>query len=241
MNGHQTKLSTSGETHGLIIETWPTTLLVICQTISQKIFNSTVTAAASRFAAALDVPEYFIVQLLYVEDKRFLLHPGVDPLAVARAIVANSSRSGVVQGASTITQQLYNVRRNARGIPHRRGLTNKVSQAVWALAEELHRSKLEILEEYLRTAYWGYSYYGIDEATFGYFGTTRKRLTIAQSFFLVERLASPNSIPLGRIQSLLQQNAISEVFLQDTQTREELLTLYDKNLQCGDKLREVLR
>lgn len=186
------------------------------------------------------MPEHFIVQLLHIEDKRFVLHPGVDPLAVMRAIVANSTKSGVLQGASTITQQLYNIRRNAQSVHRRRGLVNKASQAAWALVEEAHRSKIEILKEYLNTVYWGLSYHGIDEAASGYFGTTRERLTVAQSFFLVERLANPNSVRISRVEALLQRNPISEVLLRDPQTREEFVTLYDKHLHCGDSLREFL-
>lgn len=222
------------------VEPRPTTLLGVCQIASESIFNSMVTTAAGRFASALDVPEHFLVQLLHIEDKRFLLHPGVDPLAIVRAVIANGTRSGAIQGASTITQQLYNVRRDAKGVRRRRGLVNKGFQAAWALSEEAHRSKFDLLEEYLNTVYWGLSYHGIDEAVSGYFETTRERLTVAQSFFLVERLASPNSVLPGRVQSLLQRKSISEVLLRNLETHEELVALYNEHLRCGDKLHELL-
>lgn len=156
-----------------------------CQVVSESLFTAPVSRTASHLAPVLSVPDYFLAQLLHIEDKRFTLHPGIDPIAVVRAIAANGTRTGVLQGASTITQQLYNVRQDEAGreIAHRRGLKNKIRQVAWALAEESRRSKFEILEEYLSTIYWGFSYQGIDEAASGYLGTTREKLSVAQSFF----------------------------------------------------------
>lgn len=239
MERHQTSLTAPERYVRTAAEPWHTTLLGVSQIASESIFNSMTTTAASRFAPALNVPEHFLVQLLHIEDRRFLLHPGVDPLAIVRAVVANSTRSGAIQGASTITQQVHTIRWHAKGV-RRRGLLNKAFQAAWALAEETRRSKFDILKEYLSTVYWGLSYHGIDEAASGYFRTTRERLTVAQSFFLVERLASPDSVLPGRIQSLLQWKSISEILLRNPKTHEEIVALYNEHLRCGDNLHNLL-
>ena len=83
--------------------------------------------AARRYAGTLRTPEHFVRMLLLIEDKRFLVHPGVDPIAVIRAMAFNA-RGGVLQGASTVIQQLYNIRRKDRG-PTRRSLTYKLKQS----------------------------------------------------------------------------------------------------------------
>ncbi len=216
---------------------WPTNLLRACQATSEWVFDISVATAATRFAPALGVPKHFVVQLLHIEDKRFLLHPGVDPIAIVRAVVANSTRTGVIQGASTITQQLYNVRQEEKDI-RRRGFANKVRQAAWALAKEARRSKFEILEEYLRKVYWGSNYHGVDEASSGYFGTSREKLTAAQSFFLVERLAAPNFVRLSRVESLLKRHFVLELLSGHAGACEELVALYDEHFHCGNELRD---
>lgn len=196
------------------------------QSSSELAFGSVVEIMASRNAIKLKVPEHFLVQLLSIEDKRFFYHCGVDPIAIVRAMTANCIGRGVLQGASTITQQLYNAQQSAKGYQRYRTLSEKVSQATWALAEELRHSKIEILSEYLETIYWGRSYIGIDEAAAGYFHTTREQLTIAQSFFLVERLASPNLVLINRIEELLQKQSIAKFFVNNTDARAELAEIY---------------
>lgn len=195
--------------------------------------------AAARFAPIVRTPEHFLVQLFSIEDKRFLLHPGIDPIAMVRAAISNTKKVGALQGASTITQQIYNIRLNARGIQRRRGLTNKALQSTWALIEELGRSKHEILLEYLDTIYWGRSYYGIDAAAEGYFKTTREQLSVAQSFFLTERIASPNLVLVGRVGILLRTNLISVLFSENIEAKEELIKLYEEHFNCGNKLRDM--
>jgi monofunctional glycosyltransferase len=138
-------------------------------------------------------------------------------------------QDGVLQGASTITQQLYDVRQGVRGIPRSRTLVRKLSQAAWAVAQEIQRSKYEILSEYIDGIYWGLSYYGLDAAAAGYFGASRDCLTVAQSFFLVERLASPNAASATRINTLLHRPDISRLLSQSEGGPQELDTIYDEH------------
>lgn len=145
----------------------------------------------------------------------------------------------MTQGASTITQQVYNIRQQKKGV-RRRGLANKMRQAAWALAEETRRSKFEILEEYLDHVYWGVDYYGIDAASKHYFGTYREELTVAQGFFLIDRLATPNLVRLSRIESLFERRFFSELFSRNVEASEELIALYDEHFRCGIALRNIL-
>jgi hypothetical protein len=201
---------------------------------SDAVFWSTVRLSAQLLSEPLQVPDYFLVQLLAIEDKRYLVHPGVDPLAIIRAALSNV-RSEALEGGSTITQQLYDARREIQGLPRPRTFGRKLRQAAWALWEDLNRCKLDVLREYLAIVYWGRSYHGLDAAAEGYFGTERSRLTVAQSFFLAERIASPNVAFLGRLRALMSREQIA-VFFSDPTDLGELIELYDEHFQCGSEL-----
>src|SRR5438034_11178462 len=89
--------------------------------------------------------------VLAAEDRHFFLHPGVDPVAIARALVADLRAHHVAQGASTLTQQLV---KNAFLSP-RRTLSRKLREAVLALLLEARASKEEILGRYIASVYLG--------------------------------------------------------------------------------------
>jgi penicillin-binding protein 1C len=82
-----------------------------------------------RFPADRELPPRFVQALIIREDRRFFRHPGVDPLAIARALVLNMRRGEVVSGASTITMQVFRLARGNRP----RTLAEKVVEAVLAL------------------------------------------------------------------------------------------------------------
>lgn len=204
-------------------------VLSICHSKSEALFKPLIAKTATRFASSLNVPDHFLEQLLAVEDKRFGLHLGVDPISIVRAGVADLIGQGLFEGASTITQQLYDVRRESNGVQRSRTLRRKVLQAAWAIEQEAHRSKHDILSEYLCKVYWGASFYGLDAATLGYLSSTRDRLTVAQSFFLVERLASPNAVSLERVKTLLRRPIIASRFVRSSSNIEELIALYNEH------------
>jgi hypothetical protein len=215
-------------------------LLRISNKISDVIFSPFANVAAKRFSSRLHVPSCFLVQLLTIEDKRFLVHPGVDPIALVRAGFANLIEKGTLQGASTITQQLYDARRELKGTKRNRTLYRKVRQAAWALCKDVYTSKYEVLSEYLNIVYWGRSYYGLDAAVSGYFNSIREHLTVAQSFFLAERLARPNTVAIRRIIALLARPSISSLFFHNESAVVELIAIYNKHFQCGGELCQSL-
>ena len=113
------------------------------------------------------------------EDQRFRTHPGIDPVAVARAILRYRSQPS---GASTITQQL------ARRLYLQQGggplLVRKLRESAIAVQLESHRSKDEILELYLNEVYYGRGAYGIEAAARVYFGVSAGNLDLAKAAYL---------------------------------------------------------
>ncbi len=215
-------------------------ILRSCQRASDATFAALLEQSAASLTPVLGLPHHFLVQLLSIEDKRFLLHPGVDPVAITRASLAIALRIGRVQGGSTITQQLYGVRYGRPGASWSWRLSWKLRQIMWALREDARRSKASILAEYLASVYWGKSYYGLDAAAAGYFATAKGRLTVPQSFFLVERLARPNTVSLGRLRTLLERPPIRSLFPAGSDTIERLVEIYDRRFSCGRELWQAL-
>jgi len=113
------------------------------------------------------------------EDRRFLGHPGVDPFAVARALVHIGDQPS---GASTITQQL--ARRLYLADDRGPVLLRKAREALLAFQLEANRSKREILELYLNDVYYGRGAYGIEAAARAYFGISAANLDLAHAAYL---------------------------------------------------------
>lgn len=192
--------------------------------------------SASKFYKELEVPHYFLVQLFAIEDQRFAFHPGIDPIAITRATIINLQFRKVYEGASTITQQLYNAYQEKDGGMYSGRFGDKVRQATWALSTDASWSKFKILSEYLKNIYWGKYCYGIDEAALSYFNSTRQDITVPQSFFLAERIASPNYVDVQRVSILLKNPSIVSIFMQNPLHLSELVSTYEDNFNCGDKL-----
>jgi len=117
-----------------------------------------------------------VAATLAAEDHRFRLHPGVDPIGVARAALHNLRAGRVVEGGSTVTQQLA---RNL--VPRAPGLSGKGSEALLALRLELWLDKDTILAEYLSRVYYGNAALGADAAARLYFDRPPRSLSLAQA------------------------------------------------------------
>lgn len=139
-----------------------------------------------------EVPEGVKKAILAVEDERFYYHRGVDPVAVLRAFVANLRRGGVVQGGSTLTQQLM----KNFFLESDRTLERKVKEALMALVTEWMYTKDEILENYLNEIYLGQNgaqgIFGIWEAARFYFAKEPEQLTIGETALLAGLVRAPN-------------------------------------------------
>src|SRR5438034_614216 len=155
--------------------------------------------------------------VLAAEDRHFFFHPGVDPLAIARALVADLRAHAVAQGASTLTQQLV---KNAFLSP-RRTLSRKLREGVLALLLEARASKEEILARYVGSVYLGVDgglpVHGFSEAAQVYFGKPLGELEPAECALLAGIIRSPNGLsPRRRPRAALaRRNRVLEVMVQD--------------------------
>ena len=132
------------------------------------------------YVSLKDIPPHVRQAFISAEDKNFYRHPGVDPVAILRAVVANVKRGKIHQGASTITQQLA---RNLFLTPDR-SLKRKIKEALLAIKIERHFTKDQILEMYLNYIYLGQGAYGVEAASRVYFGKSVKELTIDEAAVL---------------------------------------------------------
>jgi penicillin-binding protein 1C len=146
-----------------------------------------------RFPRGERVPDRFFQILLQYEDRRFYSHPGVDPLAVARALRLNLRSGRVKSGASTITMQLVRLARKNR----LRTVWEKAKEAVIALRLELKYSKREILSLFATHAPFGGNVVGIDAAAWMYFGRGPERLSWAEAAYLAVLPRDPGLIATG--------------------------------------------
>jgi membrane peptidoglycan carboxypeptidase len=213
--------------------------IIALSSISDWMCGTLVTQTARRFSSILFTPDYFVELLFWVEDKRFAVHFGMDPIAVVRAIAFNLRRGTALQGASTIAQQVYTIRLT-RSCRVYRSFPYKVKQASWSLYASAVRSKASILDEYVNTVYWGRSYHGLDNAAKGYFNATRASLSIAQSFFLAERLAAPNRVSVPRISNLLKRAPIKLALLRNGARFNDIIDLYERIYGCGGEMWRLL-
>jgi penicillin-binding protein 1C len=153
-----------------------------------------------RFPLSSSVPPKFQQCLIHYEDKRFFGHPGVDPLALARAMVLNLQHGRVVSGGSTLTMQVL---RLARGNPGRTYL-EKLTEMALALRLELSASKPEILSLYAAHAPFGGNVVGLEAAAWRYFGRDPAQLSWAESCMLAVLPNNPALIHPGRNRQQLQ-------------------------------------
>lgn len=124
-----------------------------------------------------DLPAWLPAAAVSVEDRRFWSHFGLDPLGIARAVYVNLTAGRVVQGGSTITQQ---VAKNLF-LTNARTFRRKVQEVLLTLWLERHFSKTEILEIWLNRVYLGSGAWGVDAAAQLYFGVSARKLTLWQA------------------------------------------------------------
>lgn len=147
------------------------------------------------------IPEYFKDAIVAVEDHRFKSHGGIDIISTCRAILNNIKAMSIVEGGSTITQQL------AKNLyfSQEQDFVRKVAELFAALDLEKDYSKDDILEFYLNTIYFGNGYYGIYDASMGYFNKPPKDLTIKEATLLAGIPNAPSVYALTENPDLAKQ------------------------------------
>jgi penicillin-binding protein 1A len=134
-----------------------------------------------------DVPENFARPLIATEDHRFYSEPGVDLLAVGRVLQAKVT-NGSDQGGATIEQQLAKMLYT----PAQAGFNAEAKQVALAVKLNIAFSKQQILDLYAEVAYYGHGFYGLEQASCGYFGHQAKDLTVVQGAMLAGVVNAPS-------------------------------------------------
>src|SRR5258708_25049117 len=124
-----------------------------------------------------EMPDHVIKAVLATEDRRFFEHYGIDVLGLSRAMFENVRANSVVQGGSSITQQLA----KNLFLSNERTLERKIKEAFLSLWLEANLSKKEILQLYLDRAYMGGGTFGIEAAAGFYFGKSVKDLNLGEA------------------------------------------------------------
>jgi penicillin-binding protein 1A len=154
-----------------------------------------------------DLPPHVVDALLSIEDRRFYSHWGVDPQGLGRAFLANMQAGGVVQGGSTITQQLA----KTSFLTMERSYWRKAQELIIALWLEAWLTKDEILSRYLSSVYFGEGAYGLRAAARTYFNRRPEKLTLAQAAMLAGIIKAPSAMAPSR--HLKRAQARAEVVL----------------------------
>ena len=152
-------------------------------TINEKSLSDKISQIKSdkKYVSINDVPSYYTNAIIAVEDHRFKEHGAIDVISIGRAIVSNIQAKDFNEGGSTITQQ---VAKNLYFIGEDDVVSRKVAEIFVAIDLEKNYSKDEILEFYINTIYFGEGYYGIKEASTGYYKKEPKDMSLDEATML---------------------------------------------------------
>ncbi len=134
-----------------------------------------------------ELPDYFIKAVLATEDRRFFTHFGIDIVGTIRALTVDAKASGVVQGGSSLTQQLA----KNLFLTNERSIQRKIKEVYLALWLENRLVKKEILKLYLDRAYMGAGAFGVEAAAEAYFGKSARDINLAEAAMLAGLFKAP--------------------------------------------------
>ncbi|SCY49171.1 penicillin-binding protein 1A [Microvirga guangxiensis] len=150
-----------------------------------------------------ELPPYLPKAFVAIEDRRFYDHFGIDPVGISRAVYRNLSRSGGLQGGSTLTQQLA----KNLFLTQERTASRKIQEAILALWLERNYSKDQILELYLNRVYFGAGAYGVEAAAQRYYGKSARHVSLSEAAVLAGLVQSPSRLAPNRNPKAAQARA----------------------------------
>lgn len=167
-----------------------------------NLLNATIAADGQwRFPQNKDVPQKFIDCITTFEDKRFFYHPGIDPIAMVRALRKNIQNKRTSQGGSTLTMQVIRLSlQNSR-----RSVWNKLKESILAVRLECSYSKKEIMALYAGNAPFGSNVVGLEAAAWRYFGRSADKLSWGETASLAVLPNSPALVHPGKNRNVLLQ------------------------------------
>ena len=150
--------------------------------------------------------------MVAVEDRRYYMHPGVDPIGITRSFYARAVQGRWTQGGSTITQQLArNIYLNSN-----KEFGRKIREIILALAMETKFSKDQILELYLNKVYFGGGAYGIDAASRKFFDHGAENISLAEAAIIAGLVKAPSRYaPTADAQAAVERAKVVVAVMQD--------------------------
>ena len=165
-----------------------------------------------RWLTVRQLPDEMKDAMIAVEDRRFYMHPGVDPIGITRSFWVRLQRGYWAQGGSTITQQLA---RNVY-LNNNREFGRKLREWVLALAMETKFSKQQILELYLNKVYFGGGAYGVDAASRKFFDHGAENLSLAEAAIIAGLVKAPSRYsPTADAKAALGRATVVVAVMQD--------------------------
>ncbi|HKD25568.1 MAG TPA: PBP1A family penicillin-binding protein [Xanthobacteraceae bacterium] len=156
-------------------------------------------------AARTDVPNHLVKAVVSIEDRHFFDHPGFDPQGILRALQRDIAAGTIVEGGSTITQQLVKI----RFLGHERTLLHKLREALTAVWLDTQLGKDEILTRYLNSVYLGNGAYGMSAGARLYFSKGLSELTLPEAAMLAGLIRSPSrDNPLQNLEAAQARAAV---------------------------------
>ena len=178
------------------------------------------TGGNAKIVAVEELPIHLSQAVLATEDRRFYRHFGMDVIGFARALLANIRADRIVQGGSTITQQLA---KNLWLTPER-SIVRKLKELMLAIWLEARLEKREILTLYLNRVYLGAGSFGVEAASRRYFGKSARHVTLSEAALLAGLLKAPsryaptNDLPRARRRAAeVIDNMVEAGFLKERQ------------------------
>ncbi len=151
------------------------------------------------------ISTYFKDAVIAVEDHRYYLHPGIDPVALARAAAYNVREAAGTQGGSTITQQLA----RTLFLSNTRTYARKLQEAALAVLLEIFLSKRDILELYMNRIYLGAGIYGVEPMSQKMLGKPASELTLAEAALIAGIIRAPASFsPWSHLESARRRSFV---------------------------------
>lgn len=180
-----------------------------------------------------NISEYFLKSIVAIEDHRFYMHRGIDPIGILRAIKENMTNQDKSQGGSTITQQYARL----MYLTNEKTWTRKISEAFLTIRLEAHYDKDTILQGYMNTVYFGHGIYGIQNASHYYFGKEPKDLDLNESSMLAGVINGPEYYsPFKNMEQAKKRQKIvlNSLVKKNDITQEEADRVYETPLILND-------
>lgn len=176
------------------------------------------------------IEPFLIKSYITIEDKNFYKHNGLDASRILKSLISNTVHKKVVEGGSTITQQVARI----LYLNNEKTYKRKMKEAFLAARIEMHHTKNEILEYYLNSLYFGHGIYGVEDASIFYFGKHAYQLTIGECALLVGISNAPSYYsPLINYKQSKekQKNVLYKLYKNKIISAQEYHNAYEENIE----------